>query len=168
MAAVDACAINSSAPATGFVMALANPLPTSAITDPVPRLGSEDMACIDKLAKSETAPSSPRPSPSMPSARLGRMPATKADESVVEDTSVDDKDEEEEKEDEEEEEEEYEEEDIEPRIITERSKDTRELLFLLPPSSMKEEKEDEAPLALIIKYAIPPTLESSLQRNKGN
>jgi hypothetical protein len=45
----------------------------------------------------------------------------------------------------------------------------RELLFLLPPSSIREEnEEEEAPLAFIFKYAIPPTLESSLQRNKGN
>ena len=133
-------------------MALASPLPTPAIIAPVPRFGSVDIACIDKEAKSDTAPRRPLPSPSMPSARLGRMPATSADDSVVDDSVVAKFDEVEKENDEEEEDEE---EDNEERMLIELSSDTREKVLFFPlPRNSKEEDDDPHVLS---KYELPPT-----------
>ena len=137
-------------------MALASPLPTPAIIAPVPRFGSLDIACIDREAKSDTAPRRPLPSPSMPSARLGRMPATSADDSVVDDSVVakfDDVEKENDEEDDEEEEDE--EDDKEERMLIELSSDTREKVLFLP-LPWKSKEEDDDPLVLS-KYEIPPT-----------
>ena len=137
-------------------MALASPLPTPAIIAPVPRFGSLDIACIDREAKSDTAPRRPLPSPSMPSARLGRMPATSADDSVVDDSVVakfDDVEKENDEEDEDEEEDE--EDDKEERMLIELSSDTREKVLFLP-LPWKSKEEDDDPLVLS-KYEIPPT-----------